>query len=198
MFPPPPYIDRIRRVVPHRLVVTQVIDNFTHFDTSHSLYRFAMNQYPRIGRWSDIIFTNSERNRAEFSTAGIPCYRFAQGVDECFIAPASDRSHASGVRRRGIRQSDSRPLGQRFHRGERRANRRRPDRNVGHPGEGDAGHRAPSSQWAMITSDTCAESDEVPSASPARPYSIGSSRLPRGRSRERPPPEKGRRPGSRA
>lgn len=101
MFPPHPYIDRIRRVVPHRLVVTHVIDNFTHFDTSHSLYRFAMNQYPRIGRWSDVIFTNSEPNRAEFSTAGVPCYRFAQGVDECFIAPASDLPHrVTGARPR--------------------------------------------------------------------------------------------------
>lgn len=93
MFPPHPYVDRIRRVVPHRLVVTHVIDNFKHFDTSHPLYHFAMKQYPRIGRWSDIIFTNSEPNRVEFSTAGIPCYRFAQAVDECFLAPASDLPH---------------------------------------------------------------------------------------------------------
>ena len=101
MFPPHPYIDRIRRVVPHRLVVAHVIDNFKHFDTSHPLYRFAMKQYPRIGRWSDVIFTNSEPNRVEFSTAGIPCYRFAQGVDECFLAPASDLPHrVTGARPR--------------------------------------------------------------------------------------------------
>ena len=101
MFPPHPYIDRIRRVVPHQLVVTHVIDNFTHFDTSHSLYHFAMEQYPRIGQWSDIIFTNSEPNRVEFSTAGVPCYRFAQGVDESFLALASDLPHrATGARPR--------------------------------------------------------------------------------------------------
>lgn len=101
VFPPDPYIDRIRRVVPHRLVVTHVIDNFTHFDTSHPLHHFAMEQYPRIGRWSDIIFTNSESNRAEFSTAGVPCYRFAQGVDQAFLAPASELPHrATGARPR--------------------------------------------------------------------------------------------------
>ena len=101
MFPPHPYIDRIRRQVPHRLVVTHVIDNFKHFDTSHPLYHFALKQYPRVGRWSDIIFTNSEPNRAEFATSGIPCYRFAQGVDERFLAPASDLPHrASGARPR--------------------------------------------------------------------------------------------------
>ena len=101
MFPPHPYIDRIRRVVPHQFVVTHVIDNFTHFDTSHSLYHFAMEQYPRIGQWSDIIFTNSEPNRVEFSITGVPCYRFPQAVDECFLAPASDLPHrAMGARPR--------------------------------------------------------------------------------------------------
>jgi glycosyltransferase involved in cell wall biosynthesis len=93
LFPPHPYIDRIRKVVPHRVVVTHVIDDFTHFDRSHWLYRFAVDQYPRIGQWSDIIFTNSEANHIEFSTTGVPCYRFLQGIDECFIATASDLPH---------------------------------------------------------------------------------------------------------
>lgn len=101
LFPPHPYIDRIRTVVPHRLVVTHVIDNFTHVDTSHWLYRFAIDQYPRIGHWSDVIFTNSESNQVEFSTTGVPCYRFAQGVDECFLATASTLPHrATGARPR--------------------------------------------------------------------------------------------------
>jgi glycosyltransferase involved in cell wall biosynthesis len=101
LFPPHPYIDRIRAVVPHRLVVTHVIDNFTHFDRSHWLYRHAVDQYPRIGRWSDIIFTHSESNQAEFSTAGVPCHRFAQAVDECFLATPSDLPHrAMGARPR--------------------------------------------------------------------------------------------------
>ncbi len=101
LFPPHPYIDRIRKVVPHRLVVTHVIDNFVHFDRSHWLHRFAMEQYPKVGQWSDIIYTHSELNEAQFSTTGVPCHRFPQGVDDCFIATASDLPHrATGARPR--------------------------------------------------------------------------------------------------
>jgi glycosyltransferase involved in cell wall biosynthesis len=90
LFPPHPYIERLLELVPHRFVVTQVMDNFTHFDKSHWLYPYAVDQYPKIGRWSDIIFTTSESNREEFEKTGKPCYRFHQAVDESFIAPPSD------------------------------------------------------------------------------------------------------------
>lgn len=101
LFPPHPYIDRLRRAVPHRLVVTHVVDNFTHFDRTHELYRFARQQYPKVGRWSDVIFTNSETNHGEFSALGVPCHRVGQGVDEAFLATASDLPHrARGARPR--------------------------------------------------------------------------------------------------
>jgi glycosyltransferase involved in cell wall biosynthesis len=89
-FPPHPYIDRLRRAVPHRQLVTHVVDNFTHFDRTHDLYRFAHEQYPRIAGWSDVIFTNSAANHAEFRAADVPCHRVGQGVDEAFLATASE------------------------------------------------------------------------------------------------------------
>jgi glycosyltransferase involved in cell wall biosynthesis len=101
MFPPHPYIDRIRMLVPHRRVVAHVIDDFTTFDRSHWIYPHAMDQYPKIGQWADVIFTASEANRVRFATAGVPCHRFLQAVDECFIAIPSALPHrVTGARPR--------------------------------------------------------------------------------------------------
>ncbi|HUG37866.1 MAG TPA: glycosyltransferase [Candidatus Limnocylindrales bacterium] len=101
MFPPHPYIERLRMVVPHRLAVAHVIDDFTKFDRSTLLYRHAMDQYPSIGQWADVIFTASEANRVRFATAGVPCHLFPQAVDECFIATPSELPHrATGARPR--------------------------------------------------------------------------------------------------
>jgi glycosyltransferase involved in cell wall biosynthesis len=99
LFPPHPYIDRIRTLVPHRLVVAHVIDDFTEFDRSHWLYPFAMDQYPRIGEWADIIFTASNANRVRFAATGVPCHRFLHAVDEPFIAiPSLPPHRATGAR----------------------------------------------------------------------------------------------------
>jgi hypothetical protein len=101
VFPPHPYIDRIRRLVPHRVVVAHVIDDFTTFDRSHWLYPYAIEQYPTIGQWADVIFTASEANRARFATTGVPCHRFLQAVDEAFIAtPSVPPRRATGGRPR--------------------------------------------------------------------------------------------------
>jgi glycosyltransferase involved in cell wall biosynthesis len=99
MFPPHPYIDRLRMLVHHRLVVAHVIDDFTKFDPVHFLYVYAIDQYPRIGQWADVIFTASEANRARFATAGVPCHQFPHAVDERFIATPSTLPHrATGAR----------------------------------------------------------------------------------------------------
>jgi len=93
LYPPHPYLDRLRQIVPHRLIVTHVVDNFAQLEPSCRLYGEAVKQYPRIGDWSDLIFTNSEANHVEFSAMGVPCARFAQGLDESFLATASDLPH---------------------------------------------------------------------------------------------------------
>lgn len=85
LFPPHPYIDRLRKSVPHRLVVTQVLDNFTKFDPAHVLYPYAQAQYPTLGEWSDIIITTSQANQQKFAKTGRPCYLFYPAVDQSFI-----------------------------------------------------------------------------------------------------------------
>lgn len=90
LFPPHPYIDRILKLIPSRFIIAHVIDNFTHFDKSHWLYPYAVEQYPRIGQWSDVIFTSSESNRLAFSAAGVPCHCFPLAVDKSFIATPSE------------------------------------------------------------------------------------------------------------
>ncbi len=85
LFPPHPYIERLLKVIPHRLVVTHIIDNFTKFDPAHVLYPYAQAQYPKLGEWSDIIFTTSQANQKEFAKTGVPCHLFYPAVDQSFI-----------------------------------------------------------------------------------------------------------------
>lgn len=85
LFPPHPYIERLLKVVPYRLSVAHVIDNFTKLGPSHALYPYAQSQYPRLGELADIIITTSQANQHEFSNTGRPCYLFYPAVDKSFI-----------------------------------------------------------------------------------------------------------------
>ena len=44
LFPPHPYLEELMEIVPHSLVVTQLVDNFTKIDPSFWLYEFARDQ----------------------------------------------------------------------------------------------------------------------------------------------------------
>lgn len=96
LFPPHPYIDRLRNVVPNRLTVSHIIDNFTKFDPSHILYPHAQAQYPKLGEWSDIIITTSQANQQEFAKTGRPCYLFYPAVDQSFIGEPGILPHRIG------------------------------------------------------------------------------------------------------
>lgn len=85
LFPPHPYIEHLLEVIPYRLAVTHVIDDFTKFDPAHVLYPYAQAQYPKLGEWSDIIFTTSQANKEEFAKTGVPCHLFYPAVDQTFF-----------------------------------------------------------------------------------------------------------------
>lgn len=96
VFPPHPYIDRLREVIPHRGVITHVIDDFTKFNPEHPLYAFAKAQYPRLAQWSDMIVTTSKANQEFFSRAGRPCHMFWPAVDDSFLAAPGELPYRAG------------------------------------------------------------------------------------------------------
>ena len=61
------------------------MDDFTKFDPNHELYSAAHSQYPKLGHWSDIIFTTSIANQEYFFKTGKPCHMFWPAVDESFL-----------------------------------------------------------------------------------------------------------------
>jgi glycosyltransferase involved in cell wall biosynthesis len=89
LFPPHPYLEKLVRIVPHQLVVTQIVDNFTLFDRRHWLHPYAEAQYPRLGQISDLILVASALNQEIFGSSGTACVRFDNAVDETFIADPS-------------------------------------------------------------------------------------------------------------
>jgi glycosyltransferase involved in cell wall biosynthesis len=92
-FPPHPYIDHLREAVPVRFTVSQMVDDFTQFDPEHFVHRFALDQYPEIPRWSDLILTSSEANFEKWSGTGVPCMRLDPGVSAPFLAAPGPLPH---------------------------------------------------------------------------------------------------------
>lgn len=97
LFPPHPYLDVVRTIVPHCGIVAHVIDDFTKFDPKHELYGYAKSQYPAVCKWADLIITTSKANKDKFSLTGKPCYIFGPAVDEIFFATPSELPHRGGV-----------------------------------------------------------------------------------------------------
>jgi len=89
LFPPHPYLEELMDIVPHSLVVTQLVDNFMKFDPSFWLHEFAKDQYPRITQLSDKVITSSQANYDEFSQGESECYLFENAVDASFIGEPS-------------------------------------------------------------------------------------------------------------
>ena len=101
LFPPHPYMDVLLEKVPHRFVLTQIVDNFSKIDPSFWLYEFAKEQYPRVSEFSDMVVTSSQANYEEFSKENKHCYMFDNAVDESFIAkPSSSPYKLTGERPR--------------------------------------------------------------------------------------------------
>ncbi|KAF0221841.1 MAG: hypothetical protein FD174_172 [Geobacteraceae bacterium] len=101
LFPPHQYVEDIIKMVPHRMVVTQIVDDFTRFDPAFWLYDIAKRQYPRVPLFSDLIIASSQQNYDLFSEGSTPCLMFENGVDERFFGqPAAPPHQRNGARPR--------------------------------------------------------------------------------------------------
>jgi hypothetical protein len=106
LFPPHPYLDELIRVIPHRLLVAHIVDNFTNLREDKWLFDQATEQYPKLKRDADVIITGSEFNQRLFSADRQRCYLFENAADEAFISKPSSMSDKAGVR--GDSQSKNR------------------------------------------------------------------------------------------
>jgi len=90
VFPPNKYIDKLIYLVPHRLLVTQIVDNNV-FNESYSNKdsNFVKEQYEGVSKKSDIVITSSKNNYEIFSSLNSNCYFFENAVDEIFISNPS-------------------------------------------------------------------------------------------------------------
>jgi len=90
LFPPHPYLDVLVEIMPHSFTVAQIVDDFTKVDPAFWLHDAAMDQYPRVSEFSDVVLTSSQVNYDKFRHGQAQCYLFENAVDESFIAAPSD------------------------------------------------------------------------------------------------------------
>ena len=89
LFPPHPYLEKIICSVPHTMIVSQVVDDFTKTHQSSLAYQHAREQYPKINQFSDVVITSSQANFDLFKDGHAECYLFGNAVDEIFIGTPS-------------------------------------------------------------------------------------------------------------
>ena len=97
VYPPHPYIDELVRFVPHKALVTQIVDN-SIFKEDHTKdqVEFARKQYEELAKRADAVITSSALNREYFSRLNGTCFLYENGVDPVFIGPPSGFPHANG------------------------------------------------------------------------------------------------------
>jgi glycosyltransferase involved in cell wall biosynthesis len=89
LFPAHPIVDELVARVPACLRIVQIVDDFTLVDKSDWYYPFAVDQYPRLGSFADLIVVTSKANQDKFSPQ-VPCVRIDQAVDSSFFAAPAD------------------------------------------------------------------------------------------------------------
>jgi glycosyltransferase involved in cell wall biosynthesis len=86
LFPPHPYADRLRKMVPHRHLITHVLDNNSLMeDATEELRRTANTQYRQLASQSNQIFVNSALNLEIFSAIHPKVRCFESAVDPAFF-----------------------------------------------------------------------------------------------------------------
>lgn len=91
MFPAHHYINKLISLIPHSLLITQVIDNnaFKENDSAETI-SFVKQQYEEVSKQSDIVLTSSKINYELFSAINTSCYYFENAVDQIFISSPSE------------------------------------------------------------------------------------------------------------
>ncbi|MBE0568168.1 MAG: glycosyltransferase [Deltaproteobacteria bacterium] len=101
VYPPHPYIDDLVRFVPHKTLVSQIVDNsiFKERD-QESRVEFARKQYDELSKASDVVITSSQLNYDYFSQRNSSCFLYENAVDPVFLGSPSFFPHAAGNGRR--------------------------------------------------------------------------------------------------
>jgi glycosyltransferase involved in cell wall biosynthesis len=97
LFPPHRYINRLLDMVPHRMLVTQIIDN--HVDKSNEgvmTKTFSERQYNELAMRSNVVITSSRQNFERYSFLNANCYNFENAIDERFLVPPSEMPFRKG------------------------------------------------------------------------------------------------------
>jgi len=90
MFPPHKYIYTLIDLIPHRLLITHIIDNHLHKrNESADMLEFSRDQYKYLSGKSHMLITSSRQNHEYFSSLNSNCYYFENALDEKFIADPS-------------------------------------------------------------------------------------------------------------
>lgn len=94
IYPPHGYVDNLIRFLPHRFLITQIVDNNIHIENQSVEKRdLVTRQYKDLSRMSDLVFTSSKQNHAYFSSLNPECYLFENALDEMFIATPEKLPH---------------------------------------------------------------------------------------------------------
>lgn len=97
LFPPHRYINRLIDHIPHRMLVTQIVDNQLHkTNESMQMKSFSDNQYNDLARRSQVVITSSRQNFEHYSSVNTNCYNFENAIDEIFLNPASEMPFRNG------------------------------------------------------------------------------------------------------
>ncbi len=89
LFPAHPIVDELVARVPVSIRIVQIVDDFTLVDKNDWYYPFAVDQYPRLGSFADLIVVTSKANQEKFSPQA-PCVRIDQAVNSSFLAAPAD------------------------------------------------------------------------------------------------------------
>ncbi len=97
LFPPHGYINNLLKIIPHRLLITQIIDNHLH-KTNESLefQAFSDKQYNYLSQRSNVVITSSPQNFEYFSSINPSCYFLENAIDETFINSPSNMPCRNG------------------------------------------------------------------------------------------------------
>lgn len=90
MFPAHHCINKLISLIPHSLLITQIVDNntFRENDSTETI-SFVKQQYEKLTKHSDIVLTSSKINYEVFSAINTSCYYFENAVDQIFISSPS-------------------------------------------------------------------------------------------------------------
>ena len=89
VYPPHDYIYLLESIIPHRLLVTQIVDNNSTRDVTHTAAGEVNKAYRHFSSLADIIFTSSQYNFDIFNKPDNRCFLIENGVSDAFFCSPS-------------------------------------------------------------------------------------------------------------